>query len=274
MQVARPCPLLRPYVRSYAQRRVDSGSATICEAVPPRLEQTVEFQFQDPFIVALQDGRRIRSPRSVILGLQTRRSDILLAGSIESFGIFFEPTGFSRLFRVPTGELSNRFFEAETVLGKSVALVAERLAETTFPGRVRIVEEFLVTAALKNPPEDSIVRAAQRLFAERGCMAITELAWDCALGIRQFERRFLKTIGLSPKLYARLARFQTALDAKVERPDLDWLYIAHELGYHDQMHMIHDFKNLAGGTPSILFRQLGDARPPAFAENSAADFVW
>jgi hypothetical protein len=59
-------------------------------------------------------------------------------------------------------------------------------------------------------------------------------------------------MGLSPKLFARVTRFQMALDAKRISPAHTWLGVAHEFGYFDEMHMIRDFKNLGGGSKSVI----------------------
>ena len=57
---------------------------------------------------------------------------------------------------------------------------------------------------------------------------------------------------MSPKLYARVVRFEAALKRKKQAPGLRWTDVAHEMGYHDQMHMVHDFALLAGATPSTV----------------------
>ena len=75
-------------------------------------------------------------------------------------------------------------------------------------------------------------------------------------GIRQFERRFRYEIGIPPKLYARIARFEAALRRKAAAPAMQWTDIAHALGYHDQMHMVHDFKRLSGDSPTAICGQL------------------
>jgi transcriptional regulator GlxA family with amidase domain len=87
------------------------------------------------------------------------------------------------------------------------------------------------------------------------------------MGLRQFERQFRRETGASPKVFARIARFQAALDAKLASPRRTWLDIAHAFGYHDQMHMIHDFEGLGHNTPTQLITELGDVRPPALASS-------
>jgi AraC-like DNA-binding protein len=61
---------------------------------------------------------------------------------------------------------------------------------------------------------------------------------------------------MSPKVYARVVRFEAALKRKKQAPGLRWTDVAHELGYHDQMHMVHDFALLAGATPSTVAPEL------------------
>jgi transcriptional regulator GlxA family with amidase domain len=93
--------------------------------------------------------------------------------------------------------------------------------------------------------------------------------------LRQFERDFRREVGASPKVFARIARFQAALDAKIAAPKRSWLDIAHTFGYYDQMHMIHDFATLGRNSPTRLVSQIGDSRPPALVadENPQADTV-
>jgi methylphosphotriester-DNA--protein-cysteine methyltransferase len=81
--------------------------------------------------------------------------------------------------------------------------------------------------------------------------------------MRQLERSFLREMGIPPIRFARVARFQAALDARVGRPDRSWLDIAIDSGYHDQMHLIHEFQSLCGMSPTFTLERLGDSRPSA-----------
>jgi transcriptional regulator GlxA family with amidase domain len=95
----------------------------------------------------------------------------------------------------------------------------------------------------------------------KGVIRIDDLANHSALSIRHYERRFAEEMGVAPKHFARTARFQMALDSKRISPRRTWLWIAHEFGYFDQMHLIRDFKSLGGETPSNISRSIGDLRP-------------
>ncbi|SFB04663.1 AraC-type DNA-binding protein [Cohnella sp. OV330] len=94
--------------------------------------------------------------------------------------------------------------------------------------------------------------ALERLYEARGHIRMHELAADCALSLRQFERRFKQRIGLSPKMFARILRFEALLDAFIREPAFSFADAASRLGFHDQAHVIHEFKTWAGCTPTAF----------------------
>ena len=106
---------------------------------------------------------------------------------------------------------------------------------------------------------------ARHIFQTQGALRISSLARQQMMGLRQFERECQRSIGTTAKTFARVARFQAALDAKLAAPHRTWLEIAHYFGYHDQMHMVHDFRALGQYAPNRLIEQMGDVRPPALA---------
>jgi transcriptional regulator GlxA family with amidase domain len=109
------------------------------------------------------------------------------------------------------------------------------------------------------------MQTAQYIYRHNGAVRVGELANQSGLSLRQYERRFVTEIGFTPKLFARIKRFEAALDMKRTVPDLSWMTVAHQLGYFDQMHLIHDFQNLAGDTPSGIFQQSRDSQPWSLA---------
>ncbi|HEV7689935.1 MAG TPA: helix-turn-helix domain-containing protein [Hyphomonadaceae bacterium] len=103
----------------------------------------------------------------------------------------------------------------------------------------------------------------------RRLIGVSDLAQKAGLGIRQFERRFRDEIGIAPKLYARIVRFETALRRKTAAPATRWTDIAHSLGYHDQMHMVHDFNRLSGDSPTVIGGRLDMFVQPEIASGPA-----
>ena len=84
-------------------------------------------------------------------------------------------------------------------------------------------------------------------------LSIEQYAYKANMSVRNFGRRFTEQVGVSPKLYCRLLRFNNAVNAKLKQPQSIWTSIAYECGYYDQMHMIKDFKEFSNVNPSALF---------------------
>jgi len=191
----------------------------------------------------------------------------------------FQPAGFHALFSIPMHELTDKNFDAHAVLGPVVSRLEQLLGECrTFEQRLHVANKFLLRRAIEVRCFDGIAGVAARILLG-GDSRIATLADNAGLSIRQLERIFLQQLGVRPKLFARIARFEAALDSKARSAQKSWTDVAHEFGYHDQMHMVHDFEEFTGGTPTnvlrqfeILFReQIGAMRSGRLPEKSTSD---
>lgn len=259
-----PRPELLPFVRAYAQRTFGLEPETE-QPVIATLEQVLQFEFADPLTIHYADGTLQRTGRTALVGAHTfARASILFQGSIESFGVFFQPLGLWQLFHIPNRLMNNQSYEADACLGPGIRTLWEAMAQDgTFVGRVRLVEEYLYSRLTRCQPHTAAMAAAAYIFRHKGVIHISEVAGRSALGLRQFERRFAEEIGIHPKLFARIVRFQSALDTKLRFPARPWIQIAHRFGYHDHTHMIHDFRALSGLSPGAILANIGDGRPAA-----------
>ena len=114
-------------------------------------------------------------------------------------------------------------------------------------------------------PKTLLLKAAQYIHRNNGAVRVEEVANHSGLSLRQFERRFAAEIGFMPKLFARISRFQMAVDTKRSAPSRSWMNVAHHLGYFDQMHMVRDFQSLGGALPGEILTQIGDFQPWSLA---------
>jgi len=269
---ALPRPELKEFVRAFAQREISSSSPDILQPVPASLESILELDFRNSTIVEYLNGEtELGCPVSLVGPHTHRRAWIRLRGPIESFGVFFRPLAPWQLFQISIGLLVNRAYAAEAVFGNGVLSLRQRMADhPSFEERVHLVEDYLLPQVAKFFGRTEIVSSALHVLQFQGAPSVIQLANHAALGVRQFERRFLHEIGMTPKLFSRIARYQLALDCKVASPARSWLDIAHEFGYHDQMHMIRDFQSLSGSSPGGILTQLGDMRPAALSDSSEA----
>lgn len=264
---AAPSGLLRKFVRAYAQRTTDVLDGELLQRVPASLEQILEFEFGTLPIVTYWNGTSEPVHRVSIIGAHSfPRASLRLSGGVESFAVFLQPVALGELFGIPAQQLVDRSFPACDVLGSQVEAMWSSLAHASnFDERVRLVELFL-SRRPRVVERTLIAGVAMVAFRGHGRIHVNEMAEGISLGVRQFERRFEREIGMPPKLFARIARFQSALDAKVATPSQTWRDVAHSGGYFDQMHLVRDFKSLSGISPTRLIAQLGDTRPPALAD--------
>ena len=80
-----------------------------------------------------------------------------------------------------------------------------------------------------------------------------KLARDAGLSDRRFIEVFRAEVGLNPKLFNRIARFQGVLEKVDPLPEPAWEQVALEYGYFDQSHLIRDFVEFSGFQPGRLF---------------------
>lgn len=258
-QFSRPDPGLKQFVRFYVHREVRIRNSAIVHPVPARAGPLMELDFADPVrVLDIEPGVQRKSPAATVVGPQTfRRIQMYLSGTVESFVIMFQPDGLHRLFAIPMHELTDRDYEADSVLGGFISEVRSRLGNArSFAERVGLVNELLLHQSRQSSGPDAISAVTRSILIARGRVDIRALADQAGLGMRQFERRFIPQVGMRPKLFTRIVRFEAALEAKARFATRSWTDVAHEFGYFDQMHMVHDFEDLTGETPSKLLTQL------------------
>jgi AraC-like DNA-binding protein len=268
IQTAKPRPELSKFVQAYAQREMECGGALFSQPNSSALEQGIGFCFDGQTNFNYPDGRRRLAPKAFIFGpLTPPCGGQGFSGHVRSFAVFLKPLSLWPLFRIPSNVLVNKdIHDAEDLLGPEILDLWSKLAECrTFEERIFAAEHYLMAAASRARERTLIARTAHHMLDRNGAIRIGEIADQARLSMRQYERRFLEEVGLTPKTFARTRRFQRALDAKRFFPQRTWLSIAHEFGYFDQMHMVRDFQILGGDTPSNLLDQIGDIQPWSLA---------
>ncbi len=251
VQSRKPDLQLRPFVRSYVQRETQRDDEETVEPVVARLGTMLEFQFARPYEIPIYGSEQILvSPRIAVIGPIThRRVRLVIRNDVQALAVLFQPQGFRALFGIATTLVTDVGVDASCVLGGEVIELYERLANTAaFNERVKCLDDFLLKRLIASKPLDEIHRSLNRLIMSGSPIRIADIALDAGVTIRQLERKSLEYTGLSPKVLARIARFQKALKLK-SAASLTWVEVAHELDYHDQMHMIRDFRIFAGDAP-------------------------
>jgi AraC-like DNA-binding protein len=200
-------------------------------------------------------GQRKLQPRNFLVGQMTGPILISPTGPVQLLGIRFHPGGTLPFFRVPMHEVTDRIVELgalSTTLQNDLLLATRHLS--TLADLVSAVEKLFTSYLAQFKHDSWTMSLAAKIVEQHGLVSVDQLATDAGISSRQMERRFLREIGVGPKLLARILRFQQVFRA-VERADGSWASVALDCGYYDQAHLIRDFNQFAHQTPSVLFAE-------------------
>lgn len=167
-------------------------------------------------------------------------------------GAYFHAGGLSAFTNVPVHELTNRAVGVEDIWGPAAADVAARLADVNEAARIDALESLLIERlGVRGRPHTTVdvQGLAASIEQSAGQGTVEQLAFEAGISRQHLTRLFRERVGVTPKLYARLARFQSGLAYAGSGAANDWARTALELGYADQSHWIAEFKEFSGLTP-------------------------
>jgi AraC-like DNA-binding protein len=167
-------------------------------------------------------------------------------------GVHFRPGWAGVVLGVPPGELTDQHVDLEALWGRRARELRERLcAATTTHDRFAILEAELASRLDQRHAHPVVRYALDRLA--RPQVRVGDIAKSASLSQRRLIELFSSAVGLTPKRFGRVLRFQRATTL-ARKGALDWTRVAYECGYYDQAHLIRDFRDLADVTPSDLMR--------------------
>lgn len=230
--------------------------------LPPLPEHHICFYGANPIAIRRQEGHvDINMTACILVGPNSKMVTIKLARKTFLIRVIFQPGALYRILGIPLTELHNfTSYNAPDILGNEIQAVNEQLANTTNDTEaIQIVENYIFKKAKNAKSKLPVDDALSQLLKHAGTTSISELASYSCLSNRQFERLCLERTGFSPKFFSKQARFAKAWIMKENNPDCDWTTIAHACSYFDQMHLIKDFKQFTGITPSTAFKEMNAA---------------
>lgn len=234
------------------------GTPDLIDAAPEPIlpDGCVEiiFDLADRFVQYHEDGRVELQARTIIAGQMSRGILIGPTGETDLFGVRFQPAGAFPLFGTPLYELTDIIIDASLLFGSDESFLFEQLSEkTNITERTNIFDtHFRSKAAASKMSAGDAEVAADLIVKSRGTLAVGNIASKLGLSERRLERTFRDRIGISPKLFSRIERFQTFLRNVDAEPNRGLLDLALDAGYYDQSHMIRDFRAFTGSSPTAF----------------------
>lgn len=236
--------LFRQAPRPYALERVlPTGAAQLI--VNLKEDRTRVYDPARPGRYESTAGSVLVGPRSVFSVIDTDEQEHVA-------GVAFRPGGTAGFLPMPASETRGEEVPLEAIWGRAwAARLRERMLDSRTPDGALDVLETALRELFRPPGLHRATAFALSVFDRTPqTVRIAEVTRTIGLSAKRFIERFTADVGLTPKRYCRLRRFQGAVAAAHRAPRVNWAEVALDSGYYDQAHFIHDFRAFSGLTPT------------------------
>ncbi len=191
-----------------------------------------------------------------VSGAHTRPFILDTTQATHVIGIQFRPGGAFPFFTPPSSELQNAHVALDTLWPGRANSIREQLLEAPGIDAMFGILERELFAALTRPLDlhPAVCYALHQFCRESHAIAVAAVTDRLGLSPRRFIRLFHDQVGVTPKAFCRVRRFQRVLSAIRDAQTVQWSQIALDAGYYDQSHFIHDFQEFSGFTPAAYLK--------------------
>ena len=191
-----------------------------------------------------------QSTPALLIGMRTGYSILETACLQSVMGVVFRPGGARPFFDMPADALYNQTLPLDLIWGSGSAELRDRLLESASPsGRLGILNAELQRRLDRGELHPAVQFALGVFRRDPHTRGVIDIARDAGLSRRRFAGLFREQVGLPPKLYCRLRRFQQVVRRVASGAPVDWAEVALAGGYYDQPHMAHEFREFSGVSP-------------------------
>jgi AraC-like DNA-binding protein len=268
-----PCEALRDYVRAFfsfahhvhepagrpfLHEVAFGGDATAFAPFLADGHVSLAFSFEGMFTPGRGWDRALSAPGADAIGPMTAVAGFSPGRCQESVGVFLRAGHAGLITGAPPALLADRVVALRDLWGPASAGLLDELAAAGEAARIDRLESALLRRLANAPAPNhalDVPALARHIVRAQGRLRIEPLAFAAGVSRQHLTRSFRESVGVPPKLFARLARFRAGLAYTGCGPNVDWAQTALDLGYADQSHMIADFREFAGLTPEALARR-------------------
>jgi AraC-like DNA-binding protein len=221
------------------------------------LELIINLRDEDRHVFDRANYRPQRTYRqSWLSGPHSEFIVIDTAPNASMIGVHLRPGGANAFFSLPLGELRNNVLDLEIFWKGAASSLRDQLLEApSATEKFRILEDALLARCHGVRSTHRAVSFALDCFMrEAGNSAIRAVADRVGFSPRHFIEPFDNQVGMTPKVFCRVRRFQRVL-RQIQRRRTGWAALAADCGYYDQAHLIRDFKEFCGITPGDYLTQ-------------------
>jgi AraC-like DNA-binding protein len=250
-QLFLPTPPLRSFIDCYWVLATHTGSLPFEQRVPVDGRADIMFNFGSHYLRSDADGSPRTLAASHIDAQRTYPLHIVQCGAIHLLGVRFHPGGLAAFTREPQHYLTEHTHDLAVVLGRKAAVLEAQLydEQASVYAQARLLDAFFMAKLNVPPGWQAAQDMLSQIYTSQGLLSIQSLSRDAGYSIRTVDRLFARLFGLTPKFYARIARFEAALGLVVATQML-LADVAAAAGYADQAHMAREFQQFAAQSPT------------------------
>jgi AraC-like DNA-binding protein len=270
-----PCEALRPYVRAFftftapaehdsaprsLKRQTVFGSGELlCTPLFADGHVSLVFSFGPEYRVDGLWSPGASGPRGHVIGAMSTARAASHGEQVIQVGAYLRAAEARRFTSVPACELTDRIVAIDSLWGRAGSTFETRLGEAHGDAeRVALLEAALLKRVAgkrdSSGPVD-LAGLAALVLARQGRLSVEQLAKNAGVSRQHLTRVFREEVGVTPKLYCRLARFRAGIVYAGGRLNSDWADVAAHLGYADQSHLIAEFREFSGLTPGKIAQE-------------------
>lgn len=257
----RPAAHLAPYVRELTGYTEQTpGPLRRRELPTPQAVVILELGPPLQIVEPGEDRRASRHPGGFIAGLSDAATLTAHDGYQRGIQLNLTPIGARLAFGVPMAELTGRVVSFRDLLPREHGSLPERLEELpSWDARLDLVEQTIGARIASARVETRVVSWALRRVEESGgAVDIAALSRELGYSQKHVIHLFRDQVGIPPKLFARLVRFDRLIQRLKSGPPGTWAELAADVGYYDQAHLVRDVRQFAGATPTQVRADLID----------------
>ncbi len=221
-------------------------------------EQNLYFYPKDSVrVLPTMNSEGITAPVANITGPKNKPVGLKFGKDYLMIKVAFQPTGLYRLLKIPMQKTVNAGLNAVEFLTDEIETVNQKLIQSSsYDDMIKIVSDFMdkrINHGIAN--EEPIDQVAIKMLDPLAKKTLPEWASMACLSLRQFERNFTSRVGISPKMYIRIVRFEHAMKIKNSSPEKSWSDIALDCEYNDSSHLLREFRQFAEFPPGTLTKK-------------------
>ena len=234
----------------------NSDPTPVQEKIIPDGYAEIIFHYGDPYLIRMTDHWEIQS-KNLFAGQITKFFHLQNTGTSGMIGVKLKPAALTSLYGISADKFTDKVVDLsaitemnDPVLRKKLVLTRDHQEMISILNQHFLMQDVRVT-------DGRIDKAVELILTAKGMLSVNDLTSALFISERQLERIFKQYVGLSPKFYCKIIRFNHIFHC-MQKKDNTWIDIVHHAGFYDQSHFIRNFKAFTGEEPSSYLFERND----------------